>query len=115
MYGWTAVAHILETGAGTDLHGGDYTKAARRAIDDAIRHSSLAFARALDRDPESMRVDVTIGVQDPEAIDADALAALLPHGQVSVTVVKGGLDVADDERGDKAVIASAGIEVWMDV
>jgi uncharacterized protein (TIGR02058 family) len=105
---------ILEMGAGTDLHGGDYTKAAKRAIDDAIRHSSIGFARALGRDPETMQVDVTIGVQQPDAVDAEALAAGLPHGQVSVKVVKGGLDVPDDGAGDKAVIASAAIEVWME-
>ncbi|MDP7642186.1 MAG: Lin0512 family protein, partial [Alphaproteobacteria bacterium] len=32
---------ILEMGAGNDLHGGNYTKAALRAIDDALHHSSL--------------------------------------------------------------------------
>ncbi|MEA2775561.1 MAG: hypothetical protein QOF90_967, partial [Acetobacteraceae bacterium] len=32
---------ILELGTGNDLHGGDYTKAALRAVQDAIHHSSL--------------------------------------------------------------------------
>ena len=31
---------ILEMGIGTDLDGGDYTKAACRAVRDAIGHSS---------------------------------------------------------------------------
>ncbi|NKC15178.1 MAG: hypothetical protein GKR94_24195 [Gammaproteobacteria bacterium] len=106
---------ILELGAGTDLHGGDYTKAAKRAIDDAIRHSSLGFARALGRDPQSMQVKVTIGVQEPEQVDADALARGLAHGPISVAVTHGGLDVPDEATGDKAVIASAAVEVWMDV
>ena len=38
---------ILEMGTGNDLHGGDYTKAALRAIDDATHHSSLSVIRSL--------------------------------------------------------------------
>jgi hypothetical protein len=54
---------------------------------------------------------VTIGVQRPEKVDAQAVKASLPHGQVTVKVVKGGLDVPDEERNDTAVIASAAIAV----
>ena len=32
---------IIEMGMGNDLHGMDYQKAARRAIEDAIRHSTI--------------------------------------------------------------------------
>ena len=38
---------ILEMGSGNDLHGGDYTKAALRAVQDALHHSSLSFIRSL--------------------------------------------------------------------
>ncbi|MFM7692405.1 MAG: Lin0512 family protein, partial [Alphaproteobacteria bacterium] len=41
---------ILEMGSGNDLHGGDYTKAALRAVQDALHHSSLAFIRTLGLD-----------------------------------------------------------------
>ena len=37
---------ILEMGTGTDLYGGDYTKAACRAVRDAIGHSSLSLFRS---------------------------------------------------------------------
>ena len=60
---------ILEMGAGTDLHGRDYTKAAVRAVKDALQHSSLSFIRTLGLDPEAMQVDVTIGVQRPAQVD----------------------------------------------
>ena len=102
---------ILEMGAGTDLHGKDYTKAAVRAVNDALHHSSLTFLRTLGIDPESMEVDVTIGVAHPEQVDTDAVKAVFPHGQVTVRAVRGGLDVPDDERDDTAVIASAAIDV----
>ena len=39
---------ILEMGSGNDLHGGDYTKAALRAVQDALHHSSLSFIRTAD-------------------------------------------------------------------
>jgi uncharacterized protein (TIGR02058 family) len=106
---------ILEMGAGTDLHGQDYTKAALRAVNDALHHSSLTFLRNLDIDPESMQVKVTIGVQKPEAVDAATVRAAFPHGQITVNAVLGGLDVPDDERDDIAVIASAAIEVYVDL
>ena len=106
---------ILEMGAGTDLHGQDYTKAALRAVNDALHHSSLTFLRNLDIDPESMQVKVTIGVQKPEAVDAATVRAAFPHGQITVNAVLGGLDVPDDERDDIAVIASAAIEVHVDL
>ena len=106
---------ILEMGAGTDLHGQDYTKAAVRAVNDALHHSSLTFLRNLDIDPESMQVNVTIGVQKPEAVDPATVRAAFPHGQITVNAVLGGLDVPDDERDDVAVIASAAIEVHVDL
>ena len=102
---------ILEMGTGNDLHGGDYTKAALRAVQDALHHSSLTMLRALQLDPAAMIVEVTIGVQRPGAVDAERVRASLPHGQVTVTVVRGGLDVPDPERDDPAVIASAAILV----
>ncbi|MEO1265102.1 MAG: Lin0512 family protein [Pseudomonadota bacterium] len=102
---------ILEMGAGNDLHGGDYTKAAIRAVEDALHHSSLSFVTSLGVDRGAIDVEVTIGVQRPEAVDASAVAAALPVGNVTVTVVKGGLDVPDPANNDPAVIASAAIAV----
>jgi uncharacterized protein (TIGR02058 family) len=107
---------ILELGAGNDLHGGDYTKAALRAVQDALHHSSLTLLRTLKVDPRtSMHVEVTIGVQQPDKVDTEKIRASLPHGIVTVRVTKGGLDVPDDEIGDVAVIASAAVAVSLDL
>src|SRR5215472_4421656 len=102
---------ITEFGAGNDLHGGDYTKAAVRAVQDAIHHSSLTLIRSLGVDAKTMQVEVTIGVQQPARVDLAAVKAALPHGDVSVKAVKGGLDVPDDDDRDTAVIATAGVTV----
>lgn len=106
---------ILEMGSGNDLHGGDYTKAAVRAVADAIHHSSLTLIRTLGLDSRKMQVEVTIGVQQPAKVDAAAVKAALPHGEVTVKVVKGGLDVPDNDTGDVAVIASAAVAVRMEL
>lgn len=111
----TAKRVILEMGMGNDLHGGDYTKAALRAVQDAIHHSSLSMVRSLGVDSKTMQVDVTIGVQKPDQVDAEAVKTSLPHGTVSVKVVKGGLDVPDEAFDDVAVIASAAVEVRLDL
>jgi uncharacterized protein (TIGR02058 family) len=102
---------ILELGSGNDLHGSDYTKAALRAVQDALHHSSLSFVRTLQVDKTKLDVEVTIGVQRPERVDLDAIKKSLPLGNVTVRAVKGGLDVVDPEANDAATIASAAIAV----
>ncbi len=106
---------ITEFGTGNDLHGGDYTKAAVRAVEDAIHHSSLSLIRSLAVDARTMQVEVTIGVQRPDRVNAETVKATLPHGQVTVKLVKGGLDVPDDTTGDVAIIASAAVTVRLDL
>jgi uncharacterized protein (TIGR02058 family) len=106
---------ILELGTGNDLHGSDYTKAALRAVQDALHHSSLAFVRSLKVDKSKLMVDVTIGVQRPDKVDIEKVKASLPVGVVTVKAVKGGLDVPDPENNDPAIIASAAIAVRIDL
>ena len=106
---------ILELGSGNDLHGSDYTKAALRAVQDALHHSSLAFIRSLQIDKSKLEVEVTVGVQRPEQVDIEAVKKSLPVGSVTVKAVKGGLDVADPENNDLAVIASVAIAVRIEV
>ena len=110
----TKMRVILEMGTGNDLHGQDYTKAALRAVQDALHHSSLSFIRTLEIPKAKVDVDVTIGVQRPDAVDLERVKASLPVGNVTVLAVKGGLDVPGPEHGDVAVIASAAIEVRID-
>ena len=106
---------ILEMGTGNDLHGGDYTKAALRAVQDAIHHSSLSLIGSFGLDPRHMQVEVIIGVQQPDKVDAAAVKASLPHGEVSVSIVKGVLDVPGETSGEVAVIAAAAVAVRIDL
>jgi hypothetical protein len=51
---------ITAMGMGVDVHGLDYTLAAKRAVFDAIHHSSLGFARLVGATADDMIVHVTI-------------------------------------------------------
>ena len=88
-------AMVLEFGMGVDVHGGDATKAARRAVSDAIRHSSLPLLQQIRDRGGTMLVDVTIGVPEPSAVDVEAVKSELPHGEVTVRAVQGGLAVSE--------------------
>ena len=106
---------ILEMGTGNDLHGADYTKAALRAVQDALHHSSLSIVRTLGLDARTMQVEVTVGVQQPDRVDAAAVKACLPRGAVAVKVVRGGLDVPAEGDHDAIVIATAAIAVRLNL
>ncbi|MDX8346758.1 Lin0512 family protein [Cognatiyoonia sp. IB215446] len=104
---------IIEMGMGNDLHGMDYQKAAARAIEDAIRHSTLPIFEGIGLPHKEMRVQVTVGVQEPDKIDTDALTSGLPRGRAAVTAVKGGLNIANPETGETAVVATAAVEAFL--
>ena len=106
---------ILEMGTGNDLYGSDYTKAACRAVQDALHHSSIVLFKSLSYDHWDMRVQVTIGVQKPEEVDLAIVAAELPRGRAEVTAVHGGLDVNDADQGTTHVIATAAIEAFLPI
>jgi uncharacterized protein (TIGR02058 family) len=106
---------VLEIGMGTDIRGADPTKAAVRALRDALWHNSLSVAAALGIDTDAMQVEVTIGVPHPEKVDKQQVLDILPHGTGTVTVVDGGLEVFNDERTSSTMIASAAAVVWLDI
>ena len=106
---------VTEMGMGTDIRGGDYTKAAVRALRDALWHNSLSVKRALGMDVDSMRVEVIIGVPQPEAVDTAQVLAILAHGTGEVKVVHGGLEILSDNGTDKTIIANAAAVVRLDL
>ena len=98
---------VLEIGMGTDIRGRDYTKAAVRALRDALWHNSLTITKALGVDIDSMRVDITIGVPHPELVDKAQVLAVLPHGTGTVNVVEGGLEIPNEDGSNATVMAHA--------
>lgn len=105
---------ITEMGMGVDVHGLDYTNAAKRAVFDALHHSSLGFQQLLGKTADDMEVQVTIGVPKPEAVDGPAVLETLPHGTGKINVVQGGLQALNAEGTDGTLIANAIVMVFFD-
>ena len=103
----SSTLYVLEFGMGVDLHGGDSTKAACRAVFDALRHSSLPLLSEIEARGGEMLVEVTVAVPDPGSVDLDRVKRELPHGIVTVHAVEGGLRVPDRDT----LIACASIAV----
>jgi uncharacterized protein (TIGR02058 family) len=95
---------------GVDVHGLDCTKAACRAVSDAIRHSSLPLFSDVRARGGKMLVDVTVAVPDPASVDVERVRKELPHGEVTVRPVTGGLRVP----GSDTLIACAAITVSLE-
>ena len=106
---------IVEIGMGTDLTGADYTKAAVRALRDALWHNSLTVAHAVGKSSDDMQVEVLIGVPQPDKVDKEEVLKVLPHGSGVVKVVAGGLEIANEAGTDKTVIAQAAAIVRLDL
>jgi uncharacterized protein (TIGR02058 family) len=106
---------ILEMGTGNDLYGEDYTKAAVRAVQDALHHSSISLFRSLGIAYDTMQVEVTIGSQQPGLVDVAIIASQIPFGSVKVNSVKGGLNVTDPEQATVTVIATAAVAARLEL
>jgi len=105
----------IELGMGTDIRGPDYTKAAVRALRDALWHNGLSIANAVGKDTDSMVVEVFIGVPKPHLVNKDEVLAVLPHGTGTVNVVEGGLEIVNDAGTGSTLIAHAAAVVRLDV
>lgn len=110
----------MELGMGTALQSEDYTKAAVRAVQDALWHNSLTMADAFGFPKEAMLIDVDVAVQQPDAVDLAQVAAVFPYGQPTVRAVHGGLDVpkplAPGQTVPKhTIIANAAVMVSFDM
>ena len=106
---------VVEIGMGTDIRGPDYTKAAVRALRDALWHNSLSVANAIGKPTDSMVVEILIGVPKPDQVNKEEVLALLPHGTGTVKVVEGGLEIPNDAGTGSTLIANAAAIVRLDV
>lgn len=111
---------IVELGTGVDLHGQDVTKAAQRAVRDAVQRNSLPGLREIAglRDRGEMIVEVTVAVPRPTEVDGEAVLAVLPFGKKSIRVVEGGMLASSGivipsfgETTDEIVVANACVVV----
>lgn len=76
---------LTEFGLGTSLRRGDYTKAAERALKDALWHNSINLAELFGQPEEAMIIDVEIAVQAPDQVETERLKSIFPYGRISIT------------------------------
>ena len=106
---------VVEFGMGTDLGGADYTKAAVRAVKDALWHNSLTVADAFGVQRDAMQIEVLIGAGDPDQIDKQTVAQTFPYGKVTVKATQGGMDILKDDGSDRTILVNAGVIVSLDL
>jgi len=112
---------FIEIGMGIDLHGQNVTKAAVRAVQNAIHHNSMPGLRTVlpDHDLNRMHVRVKLAVPaDKDKLDLEQVRAELPYGQVTFEVADGGMLTTSgvvlpdkDDQNDLIYVVIASVEV----
>lgn len=107
---------FIEIGTGVDLQGQDVTKAALRAVRDAIQRNYMPGMRRLIEGGKTMTVLVRLGVPagagEP---DLEAVRASLPHGEATVEAGPGGMLVPNGlGDGGMICVVNAVVEVGVE-
>ncbi|PAV28445.1 hypothetical protein CIL05_16020 [Virgibacillus profundi] len=112
---------FIQTGMGVDVHGQDVTKAAIRAVENAIWYNSMpGIEKSLpDQRLENMKVNVRVAVPlDRDKLDTEKLKEAIPYGTVTVEVTDGGMATSSgiilkdkDDENDLMYIVNAAVEV----
>ncbi|HEY32592.1 MAG TPA: hypothetical protein G4O10_05750 [Dehalococcoidia bacterium] len=112
----------IEMGMGVEQHGQDVTRAAAKAVKDAISRVSLVGLLEMVelRDLNEMFVEVLIACPRPEEVDTDEVLQALPFGQKEIMLVEGGMVLHGhqlpilEDRSDEIIIANAAVTVYID-
>ena len=111
--------YIIEFGMGTDFHGQDVSKAAAKAVKDAVSRSCLCGLSEVLRleDLNQVKITVTVAVPRPEEVNPKLVAECLPIGSAEVRAVNGGLHLPGlylpqfGDKDDSIEVAVAAVEV----
>ncbi|MBI2847549.1 MAG: Lin0512 family protein [Chloroflexi bacterium] len=114
---------VIEMGTGIDQHGQDVTKAAVRAVEDAVRRICLAGLEEIVgvSSGQEVVIDVLIACPNPQAVKTDDVLKALPFGKRQIRVVEGGMlapvtfEPRIGDRTAEAVVANAAITVSVDM
>lgn len=114
---------IVELGTGADLHGRDVTKAACRAVTDAVSHGCLCGLMEIVGvdSADKIQVDILIACPEPDAVDLEQVKAAAPIGVVTARAEVGGISAQGlcvpqfGQEGDTIVVANAALTVSVDI
>ncbi|MFS0752429.1 Lin0512 family protein [Oceanobacillus sp. 1P07AA] len=112
---------FIQTGMGIDVHGQDITKAATRAVQNAIWANSMpGIEKSLPNQRlENMKVVVRLAVPlDRDNLDISKIKETIPYGTVEVDVTDGGMATSSGiiledkhDENDLMYIVNAAVEV----
>ena len=112
---------IVEIGTGIDIHGENVTKAACRAVKDAISRSCLCGLLEILKlkNLEDVMVDIQVASPNHEQVNLEQVMAEVPIGRKSAHAVEGGMTAqglcvpqfAPD--CDQIVVANAAVTVFV--
>jgi uncharacterized protein (TIGR02058 family) len=111
---------LIEIGTGVELHGQDPTRAAAKAVRDAV--SRVCFGMGLHETfklggHKNSIVSILVGVPHHEQVDKAEVLKMIPYGEREIQIVEGGMIAKghfDPDAGDKSddiLIANAAITV----
>ncbi|MRH44372.1 hypothetical protein GH741_17145 [Aquibacillus halophilus] len=112
---------FIETGMGIDVHGQNITKAAVRAVENAIHYNSMPGIRDYlpNQSLDNMHVNVKLAVPiDMDKLDHEQVKKEIPYGHVTVEVIDGGMVTTSgilledkQDKNDLMYIVVASVEV----
>ncbi|MUV37609.1 hypothetical protein JNUCC1_01415 [Lentibacillus sp. JNUCC-1] len=112
---------FIQTGTGIDVHGQDVTKAAVRAVENAIWSNSMPGIEKIlpEQKLDNMKVNVRVAVPlDREKLDTKQIKNAIPYGTVTVDVTDGGMATSSgimledkNDENDLMYMVNAAVEV----
>lgn len=115
--------YLIELGYGADLHGGDVTKATKKAVKDAMSHCCMAGIADIFQitEPEKLTIKIKVGCPNPDQVNRDEIVELIPFGKVVIEdIVPGGLStqglhVGVYGSGDQIVVAVVSLTIFVEI
>ena len=112
---------IVEMGMGIDIHGENVTKAACRAVKDAVSRSCLCgLLEILElNNLEDVQVDIQVASPNPDQVDLEQVMDEVPIGRKSARAVEGGMTARGlcvpqfAPQCDQIVVANAAVTVFI--
>jgi uncharacterized protein (TIGR02058 family) len=112
---------IVEIGTGIDLHGENVTKAACRAVKDAVSRSCLCGLLEILKlqKLDDLRVEILVASPKPQEVDLEQVMAEVPIGRKTARAVEGGLTAQGlcvaqfAPKCDQIVVVNTAITVYV--